>query len=791
MVTPMWTAIGMCAWAFGTLNKLTVLPNVKMNRGPEHDGEAKDWDSWTPYETTRGSDSKDQTLTLTGAELNPTSLNIKAGDKEMMGTDQSLIMPNSEKELIHSEGGEPKDVKNDEESTTGSPKSSDRHGDGEPVLSHGRTQPTTQGVKRNQTAGLRAGEASLGKVGTEINAAMTSLRLKSKDHELYSKMLNEEIFLAAYHKIKSKPGNMTPGSDNETLDGISIKRIKEDIRSLTDQSFQFRPVRRTFIPKANGKMRPLGIPCPMDKLEQEVMRMLLEQIYEPVFSDYSHGFRPGRGCHSALKQISQWNGVTWVIEGDIKGYFDNVNHAKLAELMEKRISDTRFMNLYWKLVRAGYVESGEQKDSRQGVPQGGVLSPLLSNIYLNEFDEFMSSKIDEITTKERLISKVNPKIPWYSVRLTRLSEEYKETRDPQILKELKALRKERNSLPTRIRNGTRIYYVRYADDWVVGVLGNRATADKLKTEIGEYLRTELHLELSQEKTKITNLGNDRAKFLGVEFHIPSPKESKVVTRQMSDGRRVAARVNHTRVYLNAPMKEIFLDLRKAGFTKNDKGAPGAISKWVFLEHRAILLRYNAVARGYANYYSFVDNYRAIVSMIEYTLLHSCAKTLARKFGLGSRYAVFRRFGKGLTPRDDITEMEKQTAQRNNKHKPIEFFLPSTGKKVRQFKTGTGPTPDPLKVMNWRLETQIALFQSCLICGTEEDIQMHHVKHIRRGTEKPTGFQSIMAKLNRKQIPVCPTCHNNIHAGRYDGASLGELQKSNAQRLQGRVLKGKA
>ena len=214
-------------------------------------------------------------------------------------------MPNSEKELIHSEGGEPKDVKNDEESTTGSPKSSDRHGDGEPVLSHGRTQPTTQGVKRNQTAGLRAGEASLGKVGTEINAAMTSLRLKSKDHELYSKMLNEEIFLAAYHKIKSKPGNMTPGSDNETLDGISIKRIKEDIRSLTDQSFQFRPVRRTFIPKANGKMRPLGIPCPMDKLEQEVMRMLLEQIYEPVFSDYSHGFRPGRGCHSALKQISQ------------------------------------------------------------------------------------------------------------------------------------------------------------------------------------------------------------------------------------------------------------------------------------------------------------------------------------------------------------------------------------------------------------------------------------------------------------------------------------------------------
>ena len=168
---------------------------------------------------------------------------------------------------------------------------------------------------------------------------------------------------------------------------------------------------------------------------------------------------------------------------------------------------------------------------------------------------------------------------------------------------------------------------------------------------------------------------------------------------MADGRKVAARVNHTRVYFKAPMGEIFLDLRRAGFTKNDKGAPGAISKWIFLEHRTILLRYNAVARGYANYYSFVDNYRAVVSMIEYTLLHSCAKTLARKFGLGSRSAVFQRYGKGLSPKDEITEMEKQSTQRNKKHELIRFFLPSTGKKLRQFKVGTGPSADPLKVMN--------------------------------------------------------------------------------------------
>ena len=300
----------MCARAFGLLGKSIVLPNAEMDRGPEHDDKAEDWDSRVPYEIPQDNDSKDQTLTLTGAELNPTSLDKKAGDKEMMGTDQSHIIPNSEKELMHSEGGEPKDVKNDGESTTGSPKSSDRHGDGEPIKGHERTQPMTQGVKQNRTAGVRAEEASSGIFGTEDNAVLTSLRLESKEHELYSKMLNEDIFLVAYHKIKSKPGNMTPGSDDETLDGISMQRIKSNVQSLKDQSFQFRPVRRTFIPKANGKMRPLAIPCPMDKLVQEVMRALLEQVYEPVFSDFSHGFRPGRGCHSALKQISKWNGVS-------------------------------------------------------------------------------------------------------------------------------------------------------------------------------------------------------------------------------------------------------------------------------------------------------------------------------------------------------------------------------------------------------------------------------------------------------------------------------------------------
>jgi|SRR5690554_1979956 len=247
----------------------------------------------------------DQTLHLSGAELNPSSINNKTAKEKLPETGQSSDKPNFETELKQSEQMGPKDDKNDKESTTGSPKSGDRHGDGGLVQGNKRTQLVSKGVQRILSTKTQA-EASVprDKAGLELQVALDDPRLKSEGRGLYVMMQNEELFLAAYHRIKSKPGNMTPGSDTETLDGISLEKIRKIIRSLRDQSFQFKPVRRTFIPKANGKMRPLGIPSPMDKLVQEVMRILLEQIYEPIFSDASHGFRPRRGCHSALKSIT-------------------------------------------------------------------------------------------------------------------------------------------------------------------------------------------------------------------------------------------------------------------------------------------------------------------------------------------------------------------------------------------------------------------------------------------------------------------------------------------------------
>jgi len=674
MVTALLVIGRIDIWVFGILGKSIVLPDLEINRGQEHDDKAMDRDSWNLEEPTQDNATMVYISILPGADENPSSPNVKARDKELPETGQSSGKPNSEKGLKHSEKKRPKDGNNDKESTARSPKPSDRQGDGGLVVGRKRTQLTPKGVQRNLTDATKV-EATVprDKAGLDMQSALTNPQLISEGRGLYRLMLNEELFLAAYHRIKSKPGNMTPGIDKETLDEISLEKIRRIIKSLKDQSFQFKPVRRVLIAKANGKQRPLGIPSPMDKLVQEVMRMILEQLYEPKFSEHSYGFRPGRGCHSALKQIAKWNGVTWAIEGDIKGYFDNVDHNILANLLKKRINDTRFIDLYWKLVRAGYVENGNHHGTTKGVPQGGLLSPLLSNIYLHELDKFMENKIESLSSKGKLISKVNPKMAWFTTRLTRLSKKYSETKDPIVLKELKTLRKERNTLPSRIRQGIRIQYVRYADDWVVGIIGEKEFTENLKTEIAKFLKEELSLDLNLEKTKVTNLGSDRAKFLGVEFHNPNPSEAKMVTRNMGDGRKIVSRVNHVRIYFKAPMKEIYTKLLQAGFCKDEKGTPSAITKWIHLDHRAILLRYNEVARGFMNYYSFVDNYSSIASVVNFTLLHSCAKTLARKFKLDSRASVFAKFGNKLTPQDKLTEII-QTANKKKKPKLIEFVI---------------------------------------------------------------------------------------------------------------------
>jgi group II intron reverse transcriptase/maturase len=259
---------------------------------------------------------------------------------------------------------------------------------------------------------------------------------------------------------------MTPGTDKETLDGISKDYFKKLSKSLIEESFQFKP--RVYIPKANGKMRPLGIPSPRDKIVQKTMAIILNAIYEPNFLDSSHGFRPNRSCHTCMAQIAKWSGTKLAIEGDIKGFFDNTDHHVLASLLEKKVEDQQFMDLYWKLVKAGYVEEGVKRDSLLGVPQGGLISPILSNIYLHEFDIFMETLIEkhhdkrpDVTIGFKEYAKITRRIQILRKKMAKMNDlDLKH----EINNETRTLIKQRQKMTSRRIAGIRLRYVRYADD---------------------------------------------------------------------------------------------------------------------------------------------------------------------------------------------------------------------------------------------------------------------------------------------------------------------------------------
>jgi len=311
-----------------------------------------------------------------------------------------------------------------------------------------------------------------------------NLEVSREIEPLYKELFNAELYKTAYQKIRSKPGNMTPvftfgqrpkGADGDTLDGISNKWVEEVIKKMKERTFQFKPSTKVYIPKENGKTRPLGIPTPKDKIVQQAIRIILESEFEPLFLNSSHGFRPNRSTNTAVFEVRKWNGVTWIIEGDLKGFFDNIDHHKLAELLKRRIKDQNLMDLYWKLVKAGYVNNGQYQNSFLGVPpiafdksiakEGGVLSPLLSNIYLHEFDLFMQELMAKYSSeKKKRISRTNPTYTKLRKLIAKMETSTLTPRQKSELRDLKFLYTRTSSVIRDSLTATRIYYNRYADD---------------------------------------------------------------------------------------------------------------------------------------------------------------------------------------------------------------------------------------------------------------------------------------------------------------------------------------
>jgi len=584
---------------------------------------------------------------------------------------------------------------------------------------------------------------------------------------LYKLLLKEDTLMVAYEMMKSKTGNMTSGVTGETLDGFSKLNIKSTIEQLSNESFQFSPAKRSMIPKANGKTRPLGIAPPREKIVQFGIKMILEAIYEPNFSDDSHGFRPNRGCHTALRQIrNTWSGTSWIVEGDIKSFFDEIDHNVLIKILRKKIKDERFISLIWKTLRAGYSLNGTFHKTMMGTPQGSIVSPMLANIYLSEFDQ----KVEEWKNKyaKGASSKAPPSKEYvrnknilFKARKAIKEGNFKLKSRAEHVETIRECKKLQVDIPARAGGWHRIRYIRYADDWMISIIGDKALAEEMKAQASIFLKQELKLSLSLEKTHIRHAGTETAKFLGTSIKMSKGRLRKGILKGTPSIRRSGV----GKPVLKVPIKSVLESLAENGFCCRDKYEPKHRTEWQNMEDWEIVNRYNAVFRGIYNYYCFAAN-KYEMDRVMYILHHSCAKTLCAKHNMGSLPKLFRKYGRNLVCK---------RIGKNGITKTVEFFIPENMKVTPdQFLCGEEKTLDDIYTTYHMKLTKSKLGLDCVICGSSNKVEMHHVKHVRKLGEKVKGFTKLMALINRKQIPACQLCHNKIHRGAYDGISLGQL-----------------
>jgi len=578
---------------------------------------------------------------------------------------------------------------------------------------------------------------------------------------LYRELYNQDFFLMAYAKIRANDGAMTPGVTKETVDGMSVAKIDRIIETLRDDTFAWSPTRRTYIPKKNGKLRPLGLPTWTDKLLQEVIRMILEAYYEPQFLDCSHGFRPGRGCHTALTQVqSRFTGATWFIEGDIKGCFDNIDHSVLLDILSVNIRDNRFLQLIANLLEAGYMEDWKWNRTYSGTPQGGVLSPLLSNIYLDRLDRFVKDVLQPEYTRGK-----NRRIDPRYKRISRQISAAKTAGDAVQLRELKLLQR---TIPSTLGNDPqfrRLYYVRYADDFILGFSGPKSEALAIKKQLREFLSTQLKLELSAEKTLVTHALTKKAVFLGYEIGLMSDN-NRVKTTKGRDGLVFQRRTIQRVVWLGVPSAKLEAKMNEFKVGGKVRSRLDQVPNSDF----SIVAWYQSILRGYSNYYRFAHNRAKAMWPLTWVMQTSLLRTLAKKHTTSVAKEFKRLRGRTLSPEGEWRTCLRVVVPREGKRDLIAVFGG-----ISHRREVSKPICDaPRLVYNTRSELlQRLLRDECELCGSNEDCNVHHIRKIadleqKRRTGKVRPWEVIMLTRRRKTLILCRRCHMDVHMGRYDG-----------------------
>ena len=563
--------------------------------------------------------------------------------------------------------------------------------------------------------------------------------------ELYRQLFNPQLYLLAYGRIYANDGAMTPGVTGETADGMSLGKIGRIIDALRHERYRFSPARRVYIPKKSGKKRPLGLPPWSDKLVGEVVRLLLEAYYEPQFSSCSHGFRPRRGCHTALSEVARtWTGTTWFIEGDIFDCYGSFDHQVMLTTLAEKIRDNRFLRLVRNMLRAGYLEDWRWNATLSGVPQGGVVSPVMSNIYLHRLDSFAETVLIPEYTRGR----VREPLAEYA-RVRAAAGRARKRGDRATARQL---RKRLHGMPSgdpRDPGYRRLHYCRYADDILFGFAGPKAEAEEIKQRLAAFLRDELKLELSEDKTLITHARTQAARFLGYEITVLH--NDRKVTR----GRRSA---NGT-VSLRVPAAVI--KAKSAPYLA--RGKPARLPPLISEDDHTVVAAYGAQYRGIVQYYLLAGNV-ARLSRLHWVMETSLLKTLANKH------------------RSSVTKMaRKYKATIDTPHGPrkcLEARIERGGRKPLVARFGGIPlrrqqdavisdrAPVPGIIRHKELVTRL-LADRCEICGHAGKVHVHQVRKLadlgKPGQSQP-AWAELMARRRRKTLVVCPPCHDTIHSG---------------------------
>jgi group II intron reverse transcriptase/maturase len=565
---------------------------------------------------------------------------------------------------------------------------------------------------------------------------------------LYRQLFNPQLYLLAYGRISANIGAMTPGVTGETADGMSLAKIGAIIDALRDERYRWRPVKRVHIPKKNGKLRPLGLPTWSDKLVAEVVRLLLDAYYEPQFSDRSHGFRPRRGCHTALREVVEvWKGTHWFIEGDISDCFGSLDHQVMLSVLAEKIHDGRFLRLISHMLKAGYLQDWRWHATLSGAPQGGVASPILSNIYLDRLDRFVEQVLLPDYNRGRR-RRPNPEyraIEYAIARARRCGDR----------EALCALRLQRRSLPSQDPNDPdyrRLRYTRYADDWLLGSAGPKHEAEQIKSRIAVFLRDELKLELSPSKTLITHAASQPARFLGYEI------KAQHADTKIARGRRSVNGV----IGLFVPKPVI----RQKCALYTSKGRPAARGGLIRDQDFTIVAKYQAEYAGLVQYYLLAqDVFR--LGRLHWIMETSLLKTLAAKHR-STVTKMARRYKATIeTPHGPRTCLQV-SVERDRGRRPLVARF--GGLPLRRQRTAVPLDQRPVLASAKRNELiHRLLAERCEICTTRENLEVHHIRKLadlnRPGRPEKPAWMHLMAKRRRKTLVICRPCHEDIHAGR--------------------------